>query len=53
MIPKNNKEIIDILLVNDILAKIRNKTKFFGKEATDFSDSIEYLQKNKYVVPSN
>ena len=51
MIPKNNQEIIEILLVNDTLTKIRNKTKFFGKESTDFSDSTEYLHTNKYAVP--
>ena len=51
MIPKNNQEIIEILLVNDTLTKIKNKNKFFGKESTDFSDSTDYLKKNKYIVP--
>ena len=51
MIPKNNQEIIDVLLVNDTLTRIRNKNKFFGKDATDFSNSTEYLKKNKYIVP--
>ena len=50
MIPKNNQEIIDVLLVNDTLTKIKNKTKFFGKDPTDFSDSTEYLIKNTYEV---
>ena len=51
MIPKNNQELIDILLVNDILIQIKNKNKFFGKEQTDFSDSDKYKQRNKYIVP--
>ena len=50
MIPKNNQETIDVLLVNDTLTKIKNKTKFFGKESTDFSDSTDYAIKNVYVV---
>ena len=50
MIPKNNQEIIDVLLVNETLIKIKNKTKFFGKDPTDFSDSTEYLIKNTYEV---
>ena len=50
MIPKNNQEIIDILLVNDTLTKIKNKNKFFGKDPTDFSDSTEYSVKNTYEV---
>ena len=53
MIPKNNQEIIDVLLVNDTLTKIKNKNQFFGKgkEATDFLDSRDYKIKNKYIVP--
>ena len=51
MIPKNNQELIDILLVNDILIQIKNKNKFFGKEQTDFSVSDKYKQRNKYIVP--
>ena len=51
MIPKNNQELIDILLVNDILTQIKNKNKFFGKEQTDFSYSDKYKQRNKYIVP--
>ena len=51
MIPKNNQEIIDILLVNDILTKIKNKNKIFGKDQTDFSDSDKYKRNNRYIVP--
>ena len=51
MIPKNNQERIDILLVNDILTKIKNRSKFFGKEPTDFSDGNDYKRENRYVVP--
>ena len=51
MIPKNNQEIIDILLVNDTLIKIKNRSKFFGKDATEFSDSNDYQRKNRYIVP--
>ena len=51
MIPKNNQEIIDVLLVNDTLTKIKNKNKFFGKEPTDFLDSRDYMKKNRYIVP--
>ena len=51
MIPKNNQERIDILLVNDILTKIKNRSKFFGKDPTDFSDGNDYIRQNRYVVP--
>ena len=51
MIPKNNQETIDILLVNDTLTKIKNRSKFFGKDPTDFSDSDEYNIDNTYAVP--
>ena len=51
MIPKNNQERIDILLINDILTKIKNRSKFFGKDPTDFSDGNEYNRENRYVVP--
>ena len=51
MIPKNNQERIDILLVNDILTKIKNRSKFFGKDPTDFSDGNDYYRQNRYVVP--
>ena len=51
MLPKNNQELIDILLVNDILTKIKNRTKFFGKDPTDFLDSDKYNKSNRYIVP--
>ena len=52
MIPKNNQEIIDILLVNNTLTKIKNKAKFFSKNPTiDFTNSLEYTKNNKYSVP--
>ena len=52
MIPRNNQEIIDVLLVNETNIKIKNKQKYFGaKESTDFLDSHEYKPSNKYIVP--
>ena len=36
MIPKNKQEIIDILLVNDILIKIKKKNRLFGKIKQNF-----------------
>jgi hypothetical protein len=53
MIPRNNQEIIDVLLVNETNIKIKNKQKYFGsKENTEFLDSTEYKPSNKYVVPA-
>jgi hypothetical protein len=51
MIPRNTQEIIDVLLINETITKIKNKTKLIGKGHTDFLDSTEYKAKNKYVVP--
>ena len=52
MIPKNNQEIIDILLVNNTLAIIKNKAKFFSKNPTiDFTNNADYYKTNKYIVP--
>ena len=52
MIPRNNQEIIDVLLVNETNIKIKNKQKYFGsKENTDFLDSKDYQPSNKYAVP--
>ena len=51
MIPRNTQEIIDVLLINETITKIRNKSKLIGKGHTDFLDSNEYKAKNKYVVP--
>ena len=52
MIPKNNQDIIDVLLVNETNIKIKNRNKYFGKEEpTDFLDSKEYTPSNKYLTP--
>ena len=53
MIPRNNQEVIDVLLVNETNIKLKNKSKYFGqKEPTDFLDSKEYFPSNKYIVPA-
>ena len=53
MIPRNNQELIDVLLVNETNIKIKNKSKIFGqKESTDFLDSNDYSPVNKYIVPA-
>ncbi len=52
MIPKNNQEIIELLLVNDTFTKMKNKSKFFGKDTTDFLDCNDYKITNKYIVPN-
>ena len=53
MIPRNNQEVIDVLLVNETNIKLKNKAKYFGqKEPTDFLDSNEYFPSNKYIVPA-
>ena len=53
MIPRNNQEIIDVLLVNETNIKLKNKQKYFGsKDNTEFLDSKEYKPSNKYVVPA-
>ena len=46
MIPRNNNELMDILIVNDYLAS-KKKTKSKGKD----SDQNEYKINNKYIVP--
>ena len=51
MIPRNNQEIIDVLLVNETIMKIKNKNKFIGSHRTDFLDSMQYKVVGKYVVP--
>jgi len=51
MIPRNTKEIIDVLLIKETMTKIKNKNKILGKGHTDFLKSNEYKQKNNYVVP--
>ena len=39
MIPKNNNEMIDILLIKDELIEKENKNKYFRKEKTNFISS--------------
>ena len=51
MIPRNTQEMVDVLLINETIAKIKNKTRFFGQEPTDFLNSNVYKQTNTYVVP--
>ena len=51
MIPRNTQEIIDVLLINETIIKIKNKGKLLGKGHTDFLNSDQYEAKNKYVVP--
>jgi len=52
MIPRNNQELVDVLLVNETNIKIRNKQKYFGsKESTDFLRSEAYDPSNFYEVP--
>ena len=51
MIPKNSQEMIDILLVNDTLTKIKNKSKLFGKDSTEFANCNKYQRNNRYIVP--
>ena len=47
MLPRNNKELMDILIVNDYLTSIKKKIKFRNKD----TEQNEYQIKNKYVVP--
>ena len=51
MIPRNNQEIIDVLLVNETIIKIKNRTKLLGGNRTDFLDSKQYKIIGKYEVP--
>ena len=50
MLPQNNNELIEILLVNDNIIKIKNKNKMF-KEETSFLNSSQYKHINKYDAP--
>ena len=50
MIPKNNNEMIDILLIKDELIEKENKNKYFRKEKTNFISSNLYNCSNVYVV---
>ena len=47
MIPRNNNELMDILVVNDYLASNKKKFKFKGKD----SEQNVYTINNKYIVP--
>ena len=47
MIPRNNNELMDILVVNDYLASNKKKFKFKGKD----SEQNVYKINNKYIVP--
>ena len=51
MIPKNNQDFVDNLLIYYTMAKIKNKTNFFGKASTRFEECIEYVKKDRYSVP--
>ena len=51
MIPRNNQEIIDVLLVNETIIKIKNRNKLLGGHKTEFLDSTQYKIVGKYVVP--
>ena len=47
MIPRNNNELMDILVVNDYLASIKRKLFKKGKE----NEQNDYKINNKYIVP--
>ena len=47
MLPRNNKELMDILIVNDYLTSIKKKIKFRNKD----TEPNDYQIKSKYVVP--
>ena len=51
MIPRNNQEIIDVLLVNETITQIKNSNKILGGHKTDFIDSKQYAIVGKYMVP--
>ena len=51
MIPRNNQEIIDVLLVNESIIKIKNRNKLIGSQKTQFLDSKPYKNVGKYLVP--
>ena len=51
MIPKNNQDFVDNLLIYNTMTKIKNKTNFFGKASTKFEECIEYVKKDRYSVP--
>ena len=51
MIPKNNQDFVDNLLIYNTMTKIKNKTNFFEKASTRFEECIEYVKKDRYSVP--
>ena len=51
MIPRNNQEIIDVLMVHETNIKIKNRNKILGGSKTDFLDSKLYKVVGKYMVP--
>ena len=52
MIPRNSQEIIDVLLVNETIISIKNRTKLIGTHKTEFiSNNNKYKIIGKYVVP--
>ena len=51
MIPRNNQEIVDVLLVNETASKIKSRILFLGGHRTDFLDSKGYKIVGKYLVP--
>ena len=51
MIPRNNQEIIDVLMVNETITQIKNRNKILGGHKTDFLDSKQYAIVGKYMVP--
>ena len=51
MIPRNSQEIVDVLLVNETISKIKSRILFLGGHRTDFLDSKGYKIVGKYLVP--
>ena len=51
MIPRNSQEIIDVLLVNETIISIKNRSRLIGSQKTEFLDSKAYRILGKYVVP--
>ena len=51
MIPRNSQEIIDVLLVNETIISIKNRSRFIGSQKTEFLESNAYKILSKYVVP--
>ena len=47
MIPRNNNELMDILIVNDYLLSLKKKIKFWGKDTVQ----NDYKISNTYIVP--